>query len=176
MKDFLIIIAMLIVSCEKEDINYHINNDNLTTIPEWTIIDFKTNYTIQVPLNFFGIGMAGFEGNTFSKYSNDGSILLTYGFCDGLFCYDFGDTLQKPFPLRLSINENSGDEHIILNEIIKYYDQTVLMGIFFYSNNAISYGRLYWNDNDYFKQAMSAKFHYSKLDTVIKIISTIKRK
>src|ERR1035437_8741056 len=82
-------LVFLLISCKKSD-----NEDfYLTTIYSWTKIDFKTNYTIQVPQEFIGYGMGGFEGNSFYKSSADNKIKLSSGYCNSLFCFDFGDSL-----------------------------------------------------------------------------------
>jgi hypothetical protein len=175
MKNFLIFLTLFFVSCEKDD-DLNVGKYELSTVPSWITIDFKSEYTIQVPDGYEGIGMAGFEGNTFTKYSSDRSVFLTYGFCNSLFCYDFGDTLHKPLPLPLVIKDKQEDESIVLSKISKFYEGSILMGIFYYSNETLSEGRLYWKDNEQFKQALKVNFNQTNLDTVINIISTIKKK
>ena len=153
--------------------------NNLTSVDSWTTINFKTNYSIQVPSGFKGLGMAGFEGNTFFKFSNDTTIILEYGYCNDLFCNDFGDTLQTTIPLSIKVKDNSNNL-IGLDKIQKFCQNSETIGILYYSNDSISNSKLYWNsrlywkDNGLFKQAMQIKFPASGLETTKEIIETIK--
>jgi len=153
----------------------------MTTIDSWLTVSFKTNYTIQVPSGFEGSGMEGFEGNTFFKFSNDTTIILEYGYCNDLFCNDFGDTLQTTIPSRIKVRDNSNNL-ITLDKIQKFCQNAETIGVLYYSNDTISNSKLYWNsrlywkDNGLFKQAMQIKFSASGLETVNEIIETIKSK
>ena len=60
-----ILTAILFTCCTKNDDVKVDNYLSLTTISGWPQIDFKTDYTIQVPVEFKGAGMQGFEGNSF---------------------------------------------------------------------------------------------------------------
>jgi hypothetical protein len=176
---FLLVIIAFSVGCKKDNVIENTACNNMTTIDNWLTISFKTNYTIQVPSGFKGIGMAGFEGNTFSKFSNDTTIVLEYGYCNDLFCYDFGDTLQTIIPLIIKVKDNSNNL-ITLNKIQRFCQNAETIGVLYYSNDSISNSKLYWNsrlywkDNGLFKQAMQIKFPESGLETVNEIIETIK--
>jgi len=165
--------------CTKDNSVENTVCNNLTTIDSWTTISFKTNYTIQVPSGFKGSGMAGFEGNTFSKFSNDTTIILEYGYCNDLFCSDFGDTLRGTLPESITVKDNS-DKIIELDKIQRFCQNSETIGVLYYSidsilnSNLYWNGRLYWKDNALFKQAMQIKFPASELQTVNEIIETIK--
>jgi hypothetical protein len=173
----LIIIAF--IGCKKENVIDNSACNNMATIDNWLTISFKTNYTIQVPPDYKGLGMGGFEGNTFSKFSNDTTIVLDYGYCNGLFCNDFGDTLQSTIPLSISVRDNSNNL-ITLDKMQKFCQNTEITGILYYTNNNISSNKLYWNSRLYlldyglFKQAMQIRFPAKELETVNEIIGTIK--
>lgn len=175
----LLIIIAFTVGCKKENVIDNSLCNNMATIDSWLTISFKTNYTIQVPSDFKGLGMVGFEGDTFSKFSNDTTIVLDYGYCNGLFCNDFGDTLQSTIPLSITVKDNSNNL-IKLDKMQKFCQNTETTGILYYTNNNISNNKLYWNsrlywmDNGLFKQAMQIKFPATGLETVNKIIGTIK--
>jgi len=177
----ILIIIILITNCKKDDNKVNTSCNNLTTIDGWSTINFKTNYTIQVPSGFKGLGMAGFEGNTFSKFSNDTAIILEYGYCNDLFCNDFGDTLQTTIPLSIKVKDNSNNL-ITLDKIQRFCQNAETIGVLYYSNDSISNiklywnSRLYWKDNGLFKQAMQIKFPASGLETAKEIIETIKSK
>jgi|GEM_PF-3339806 len=180
------IIAILIpiisiTYCKKDNSIENAECNNLTTVDSWTTINFKTNYTIQVPSGFKGLGMTGFEGNTFFKFSNDSTINLTYAYCNELFCNDFGDTLPTIIPASIKVKDNS-ENLISLDKIQRFCQNTETIGVLYYSNDTISNSKLYWNsrlywkDNGLFKQAMQIKFPASELETVTEIIETIKTK
>ena len=178
---FLLVIITASVGCNKDNGIENTACNNMTTIDNWTTISFKTNYTIQVPSGFKGLGMAGFEGNTFSKFSNDTTIILESGYCNDLFCNDFGDTLQTTIPSRIKVRDNSNNL-ITLDKIQKFCQNAETIGVLYYSNDTISNSKLYWNsrlywkDNGLFKQALQIKFSASGLETVNEIIETIKSK
>jgi hypothetical protein len=161
----------LFFACEKPSDNRY----NLATIEGWTTIDFKSNYSIQIPDGFEGIGMAGFEGNTFSKSSSEYNINLSYAYCNSLFCNDFGDPLGNSVPNSIQVNNNSGVS-IRLTEREYFYQNSEIAGILYYSDNEISRGRLFWKDSGILKAALEIDFNLSDLDIVKKIIGTIKSK
>jgi len=172
---FLLIIIVL-THCEKDVSTAKPNIYTLTTVDGWLTINFKTNYTIQVPNDFLGIGMAGFEGNTFEKYSKDSKIILSYAYSNGgTFFYDFGDNLQHPIPKNLTVKDQSGISHT-LDKTDFYTQNSDTLGIFYYSNDTLAFGKVYWLDNGFFKQALDIKFYSSECLIVQLIISTIKRK
>ena len=173
------VIIALSVACKKDNVIENTACNNMTTIDSWLTVSFKTNYTIQVPSGFKGLGMAGFEGNTFYKFSNDTTIILEYGYCNDLFCNDFGDTLQTTIPLSIKVKDNSNNL-ITLDKIHRFCQNAETIGVLYYSNDSISNSKLYWNsrlywkDNGLFKQAMQIKFPASGLETANEIIETIK--
>src|SRR5664280_684118 len=143
---FLLVIIAFSVGCKKDNVIENTACNNMTTIDNWLTISFKTNYTIQVPSGFKGIGMAGFEGNTFSKFSNDTTIVLEYGYCNDLFCYDFGDTLQTIIPLIIKVKDNSNNL-ITLNKIQRFCQNAETIGVLYYSNDSISNSCLLYTSN-----------------------------
>jgi hypothetical protein len=157
----------LTLSCGKDNIividNYSCND--LKTVDNWTTINFKTGYSIQVPPEYKGGGMMGFEGNTFFKFSSDTTIIFEYGYCNGLFCFDFGDTLQNPIPAKVNVKDNSTNLYT-LDKILKFCQNAEPIGLLYYSDdntvNSKLYwnARLYWKDNGLFKQAMMIKFTF----------------
>jgi hypothetical protein len=129
---FFLISSALIV-CEKTPGNIN----NLTSVDSWITINFKSNYTIQIPDGFEGIGIAGFEGNTFSKNSPDKKINLSYAYCNDLFCNDFGDPLGSSVPYSVQVKNDSGAT-ITLNKKEYFCQNSEVKGILYYSDNEIS--------------------------------------
>ena len=164
--------TLIIIACKKETTN--VNCIALSQNSNWTISDFKNNYTIQFPANYFG-GKDGFEGNIFYKERNDSSIVFSYDYCSPLFCYDFGDTLYQPFPN--SINIKVYDSTITLSKQVAFCDSNSLqIAILYYNDEDKSHARLYWKDNGLYRQALEIAFDYSELQEVLDIIKTIKEK
>jgi hypothetical protein len=165
MKKLLLVIVIFnfLIACNK-------SSDN-----DWITIDFKTNYTIQIPEDFIGLGMVSFEGITFSKHSPDNKINLTYAYCNGLECFDFGDPITKPIPSSIQVL-NSNAQQITLDRISVFYQMTDTLAILYYSSGEISEGRLFWKDENILKNALEIDFNYSDIQTVNKIIFSIQKK
>ena len=166
----LILLLIFITSCKKEVIN-----DDCLMLSQnsgWVKSDFKNNYTIQFPSNYFGEGKVGFEGNIFRKIRNDSSVIFSYNYCTPLFCTDFGDTLSQPFPGSTDIKIN--DSIINLNQKINLCDSNMQTAILYYNNDK-SNARLYWKDNGVYKQALEIVYNYSRHQEVLDIIKTIKK-
>ena len=171
----IILAIFLLIGCKKSDNEKDVNYYDLITINDWATIDFKTNYTIQVPNGFVGPGMVIFEGNTFFKSSVDNKIQLSAGYCNGLFCSDFGDSIKNPIPASIHVMNNYS-KMVTLSQIEYFRQNTETTGIFYYSQDDTANGRLYWKDNGTLKDALEVEFNKSNLDTVFKIIGSIKRK
>ena len=173
-----IVLALAVIltqTCNKDNSDKNVRSISLQSVPSWTTIDFKSDYTIQVPPDFEGQGMVGFEGNTFGMHSSDSLIILEYIYCTGLFCYDFGDSLQSPAPGSLSVKDRSGNI-LVLDKVDNFVQDSETKGILYYSGDNATNGRLYWKNNGVFQQALQITFHASELSTVEKIIGSIKRK
>ena len=168
-----ILVVFSIFSCKEKIDDEKYPQINMVTIDSWSTINFKTNYTIQIPDGFEGIGMAGFEGNTFSKFSPE--ISLSYGYCNGLFCFDFGDTLKIPFPKSIQLGIGT-TEKVTLTEKEYFNLDTTIVGVFYYLKNTNSMGRLFFKDHDSFKAALEVIFPLNRIQTVDSIIGTIKHK
>jgi hypothetical protein len=171
----LILIIFLLINCRKTEEVKNNNCLSLTTITGWEKIDFKTDYTIQVPVEFKGDGLQGFEGNSFYKSSADDKIKLSSGYSNSLFTFDFGDTLQNPAPKSIQVMNNFS-KLITLDKTEIFCQNSETIGVFYYSNIDISRGRLYWKDTNPYRQALEVDFYLSQLETVNKIIETIKRR
>jgi hypothetical protein len=171
----LFLIACFLINCRKNDEGEIVNDFCLTTISGWPTMDFKTNYSIQVPAAFIGLGLTGFEGKSFYAASADRTIILYGGYNTGLMAVDFGDTLQNPVPKSIQ-SISTFSQLITLDQIETFYNDSQIAGIFFYANADHSWGRLYWKDGNVFKNALQIDFKLSDLETVNKIIQSIKRK
>jgi hypothetical protein len=167
--------VFLLTGCKKNDNVGDTNYFDLTSVDGWRTISFKTNYTIQVPPGFTGGLLVGFEGNSFSVSSADNKIQLSSGYSNSLAILDFGDTLKNPIPKTIQITNNFS-KLITLNQIEYFHQNTDTVGILYYLKSDTSYGRLYWKDNGELKDALEIEYNITKLDTVNKIIETIKEK
>ncbi len=173
---YILTLSMVIVSCRKVEPDEPSNNcTKLTSIDSWPQIDFKSNYTIQIPEDFEGPGMVGFEGNIFNKNSKDEKISLNYAYCTALWCIDFGDTLQSPVPETIKII-GGYDMPVNLNMRIQFCKDSDIKGILYFNDEDIASGRLYWMEDNLFRQALELNFHITELETVVKIMTTIKER
>lgn len=168
------VVIFFFIACKK-DPAIRTSCNKLTPIAGWNTIDFKTNYTIQVPVNFIGQGMTGFEGYTFSKNSPDTKITLTYSYCGPLHCNDFGDTLVNPAPAHIEAMNDKGDT-ISLNKTEYFCQNFQTVGILYFANDSIRTGRLYWKDHGIMKQALELEYYPQNAGTIKKIIKSIKQK
>jgi hypothetical protein len=170
---FIILCLILTISCKKEATNT--NSITLSQNSDWTTLEFKNNYTIQFPADYFGEGRIGFEGNIFRKEKNDSSVVFSYDYCSPLFCQDFGDTLFQSFPNSINIKIN--DITITLNQESIFHDSSSSQtAILYYNDKDNAHARLYWKDNGMYKQVLEVAFNYSRLQEVLDIIKTIKEK
>jgi hypothetical protein len=166
----------MFTNCKKNEEVKVVPDFNLTTIANWPTIDFKAQYTIQVPAEFIGPGVQqGFEGNSFSKSSADGKIQLHGGFGTILGIMDFGMVLPNPVPAEVQIRNNNSELVTLDNREI-FYQNAEIIAYFYYSNNTVSKGELYWYVSNAFLSALSIDFELSELETVNKIIKSIKLK
>lgn len=170
-----ILIIFLFISCRKNNGGETVNDFTLTTIPGWPTIDFKTNYTIQLPVGFSGGVQPGFEGNTFNAVTQDEKIKVYFEYSNSLFAVDFADTLKTPIPTRIQI-VNNFSQLIILDQIAYFKQGSENIGILYYSKSEPSRGRLFWKDKGVLKDALEIDFNLSELETVNKIIQSVKRK
>jgi hypothetical protein len=164
-----------LIDCKKNDNVGDTNYFELTSDDGWRTISFKTNYTIQVPSGFTGGILVGFEGNSFFVSSEDNKTQLSFGYSNSLAILDFGDTLKDPIPTSIQI-ANNFSKLITLNQIEYLRQNTETIGILSYLKSDTSYGRLYWKDKGKLKDALEIEYNITKLDTVNKIIETIKEK
>ena len=142
-------------------------------IDNWITESFKLNYTIQFPTNYEGHGMVGFEGNLFSKFSQDSLIELSYMYCSPLFCEDFGDTLIVPVPNSIIAYDKQNIE-VELTEQIEYCSENEISGIFYHNlgNNAV--GKLYMKIDGLYLEAVSVFYDIGTQQEVENILKTIK--
>lgn len=174
----LIALALVFFSCKREETKIDISAFtgpvlNLTTIGGWPIIKFKATYTIQVPNDFIGQGINGWEGNAFDKSSNDTTIKLWYHYCSPTFCSDFGDTLSNLELKTINIDDYAGGQ-FLLDTLIYFNSGSIRVGQLYFSKTNIARGRLYWLDGGMMKQALEMTFPSNNILTIKEIISTIK--
>ncbi|HAH23010.1 MAG TPA: hypothetical protein DCL77_04480 [Prolixibacteraceae bacterium] len=169
------LVIFLFANCKKEDELKESNSFNMATVAEWPTIDFKTGYTIQVPAEYIGNGMVGFEGNEFYKVSPDDKIQLNYYYGSSMHHVDFGDALPFPYPKEVRVT-NSLSELVVMDKMEVFIQKPDTIALFYYSNSTISRGRLYWKVDTDFNAALEVDFNLLDLPTVNKIIGTIRKK
>ena len=162
---------LLLFSCSKnsEDTEYEIGQN-----PFWQKEQFKRDYTIQFPATYTGGLIVGFEGNIFNKVNATDSIKFWYSYGNGLYFYDFKDTLFNTD--QSSITAVFNGNSVVLSKRIKFTQNGQLIGLLYLNSDAQSYARIFWKDNGYFKESADIKFKQQHLMEVIEVVRTIQRK
>jgi hypothetical protein len=169
-------IVFFLISCKDSNEGETDSCHSLSTIAKWTTIDFKDNYTIQIPKEFIGPGVQySFEGNYFYDTTADGKIQLSSGYGGSTYIMQFGPVLPNPVPKEVLVMNNSS-KSITLDQIETFCSNSEIVGYLFYSNEDISRGRLYWKNRDNYQAMLEIDFYLSELETVNKIIESIKQK
>jgi len=167
----LLFISLLVGSCRKVVCDDCIS---LKQTESWQTEQFKTNYTIEFPADYTGIGMTGFEGNIFYKKRSDNSVVLEYNYCGPLHCSDFGDELALPEPSQVEILV--ANKTVYLDKKIRLCaDGGAAIALFYYNEAANANGLLYWLDEGKYKKALNISYAYSRHDEVVKIVRGIKK-
>jgi hypothetical protein len=180
-----LILAIALVACKKEKTEAETETENpavgepasvsMQQNTTWTTIPFKTNYTIQFPLNYTGVGMAGFEGNVFTKRRDDTTVVFKYTFCNGLRCNDFGGTLKSPAPA--TVEYRNGNLIVPLDKRLAFHNaDSQRVAILYYVDWDYALGKLYWKENGEFREALDIMFTKARYPEVVEILKTIKRK
>lgn len=169
-------IVLLLSACNENKEDKEPTCQSLVSVAEWPVIDFKKDYTIQVPADFKYNGYSiGFEGNTFLKASADDKILLEASFGSGTHFYDFGKILSDTVPAMDQIKTRNG-ELMLLDQRVSFCNNDEIVGYLYYSQWQVCNGQLYWKADGKFQAALALEFPYTELETIKKIISTIKKK
>lgn len=163
----LLTFAIIISACSPEE-----EIVEITPNPDWTAENFKNDYTIQFPDTYEGSGMVGFEGNLFNKYRPDDKVKMSYSFCNGLFCDDFGAALANPNANTITVLDVNSNE-VVLNSRIEFQSNGETIGIFYYDTETTSTGRYYMKQGDDYLEALWVLFDSTEYDEVESIIRTI---
>lgn len=170
-------LIILVSACKKdEQVDDSLNNNCIKhqSNPNWNTENFKSDFTIQFPNNYEGGIIPGFEGSTFFKQRTDSVISMEYGFCSPLFCYEFGDSLNQPYPSSISTTYNS--QQMILDKSIIFCINDTIKGIFYYKENPNTIGKLYILRINMFREALIVKYELREQNEVENILRTIKTK
>ncbi len=162
-------ILLTLSSCAKEETKAC---QELVIVSDWNTENFKSEYYIQFPEQYEGFGMAGFEGNLFSKFKADSSALFKYFYCGPLFCEDFGGSLESPQPDQLLI-VNQQNQYFTLDQKQTFCYNNAEVGILYYNDVQRIQGRYFMKINQEFLEALSVEFDESNRDEVFAIIASI---
>lgn len=169
-------IVLLLLACDETDEEKTETSQSLTTVANWPVIDFKKDYTIQVPEDYKYNGYSiRFEGNTFLKASADDKIIMESSYGTPTYKYDFGIALPDTVPAQDQIRTRNG-EIMLLDHRESFSDNGEIVGYLYYSLWQVCNGQLYWKVDGEFKAALMLEFPPTELGMIKKIISTIKSK
>lgn len=141
---------------------------------QWTVSEFKTDYTIQIPANYSTPLYVGYEGKVFFTKRNDNTAQIAFAYCSSLQCTDFGEKLPASSPASIELNING--VKMTLDQKANFCNGDDHVGILYYNNDNNSLARLYWKDKGEFKQALELSYDHSLHQEILDIIKTIKLK
>ncbi len=172
----LILLTFAFAACKKDKIEPNKENIiEMVTNPNFSKENFKTDFTIQFPTNYDGIGMIGFEGNTFSKARVDDKIVLKYSFCGPTYCNDFGSDLANNNATQLSITDINGQQ-ILLTNRLNFGKNNSIEWIYFYNQSAQSIGKLYGKQGNVYQEALTIYYENTLQNEVVDILKTIDKR
>lgn len=178
MKKILLVFGIILAlsACEETNEEKTETCQSLTTVAEWPTIDFKTNFTIQVPADYKFEGFYHyFEGNSFHKESADGKIILESNYGTWTHRFEFGYSLPDTIPTQNQLRTING-ELLLLDHRESFCEHGEIVGYLYYSMWQVCNGQLYWKVNNEYLAALELEFPPSELETIRKIIRTIKPK
>lgn len=142
----------------------------------WITETLKSDYTIQFPDNYMGPGMTGFEGPMFLKTRDDNNVQFSYAFCNGLYCKEFGDTLEEPTPNTIFSTDRSG-QSVQLTVRRVYCRGEDSESILFYNNNAVERtGKYYMKIDGKLVEALNIYYADASQGEITSILRTITKK
>ena len=138
--------------------------------------NFKTEYLIQFPDDYKGIGMVGFEGNIFTKYNADTTSTFYYAYCSPVWCDDFGDAVTE-LPDILTVESANGSGIVDILENTEDFCETQEMnGRFYYDDMNTSTGVYYMYVDTVWREALRIEFDPSNLNEIKLILASIHEK
>lgn len=172
----LILLSLAFAACKKDKIEpIKENIIEMVANPNFSKENFKTDFTIQFPANYDGVGMVGFEGNMFSKARVDDKIALDYSFCSPLYCNDFGSDLVNSNSTQISITDKNGQQ-ILLTNRLNFGRNNSIEWIYFYNQSAQTIGKLYGKQGNVYQEALSINYENTLQNEVVDILKTIDKK
>ena len=131
----LLTVIALIVSCDKEEPQFFVDQDpldNITPMPGWVVEYLNEDYYIQFPKYFVG---RGFEEGCFDKTNPDTDLGVFQCYCidyETFVCV--GDCLSVPLPYEITrLPHVLSSSPLTLNNKEYLYDKdTILSGIMYY--------------------------------------------
>lgn len=172
MKYLLITILSIatILSCEKEAADLSCREMQMQS--SWTTERFKTDFDIQFPDDYEGIGITGFEGNIFFKNKTDSTAFFSYNFCSPLFCEDFGDTLNINIPDSVIFTDPDGQERTLDNQQF-FCEGADTTGVLYYEEAVSAFGLYYMKIEDRLLEGLIIEFEKQNLEELKDIIGSI---
>lgn len=171
----LILNLCFLVSCSDRDDELQNTCIEISQNPEWNTEDFKTNFTIQFPDNYEGVGMTGFEGNFFRKYRSDERIEFDYRFCSATYCYDFGNPLDMPIPNSITAKDRNQKEKVLSSKK-EFCSNSDTIGYFYFDEEESSTGKYFMKRDSVYLEGLTIYFSATEIQEVENLIKTIVEK
>jgi hypothetical protein len=172
MISLVILLTILTSSCDKEDGLEQSDCIEIFKNSNWTTEEFKSNYKIQLPNNYEGTGMVGFEGNIFNKSRVDNKVELTYSFCSPTYCSDFGNVLDINIPNSIIVKDKENND-VTLDSKKEFCLNGNVKGILYYNTKINSTGKYYIKQDSEYLDGLTIYFDNTEYQEVENIIKTI---
>lgn len=171
----LILSLFFLAACTDSDDSLTNGCIEISQNPDWKTEDFKTSFTIQFPDNYEGVGMTGFEGNSFSKKRNDGKIELEYYYSNGAYSLDFGIALNGSIPDSIDSKDKSRSETILAIRK-EFCSNNDIIGYFYFNEEVNSTGKYFMKRDSVYLEGLKVYFNSTELQEVENIIKTVVEK
>jgi hypothetical protein len=136
-------------------------------------IEFKENYTIQMPVGHSGVGLEELLGTRFESTTTLRSKFYYQYLCDVDCAIYFGENLESPVPDQ--VVWSSQLPMIILDSQVEFCHADDVKAILYYNSNssAMTNGKLFMKVDLDFKEGLLIDFDINNLDEVKSVIKTI---
>lgn len=171
---FWVLTILICVNCSKKNEKMEVQNCiEMQVNQNFEEIEFKEHYTIQLPIDFSGVGLELLFGTRFSVKTELGTKLFYEYLCDTDCSIYFGKNLQNPAPDVIIGFPAFPTE--VLEKSHEYCVAGELKAILYYSSNhnSIKHGKLFMKEDLDFKEGLLLEFKSENISEVNSIIKTI---
>jgi|GEM_PF-2238119 len=169
-----LLFALFLLSCEEKDMDLNADCYPIKSNPLFSEEKFKKNYSIELPEDYTGQGyyVSPFLIPTFERFSPEGVHLFYQYVCPTDCAIYFGPRIDSPPPEEICYHHTCNDT---LNQKIEFCNSNEHSMILYYSSTGFDRAKLYMKDEGVFKEALKIELNGQGIESVIGVLSTIKR-